>query len=58
MQVTFHGQMTGQQVVIEAPRDPFYSKSNLEQLDRSIAQMESGKTIIKTMEELEAMEGE
>lgn len=43
---------------IEAPIDPFYSKSNMEQLARSEQQLEQGKVIIKTMEELEAMADE
>lgn len=38
--------------------DPFYSESNTAALDRSIKQLEEGRVIIKTMEELEAMENE
>jgi len=36
--------------------DPFYSEKNLVHLDESFIQLESGKVIIKTIEELEAME--
>lgn len=43
---------------IEAPREPFYSKSNMEQLDKSFRQIEKGQVVVKTMEELEAMEHE
>ncbi len=38
--------------------DPFYSESNIKALEESIKQLEAGKVIIKTMEELEAMENE
>ena len=41
---------------ITAPEDVFYSDTNMEQLRRSIAQVKSGKTVIKSMTELEAME--
>ena len=37
----------------EVNLDPFYSKSNLKALDKSIQQMKEGKTITKTLEELE-----
>lgn len=43
---------------IEAPIDPFYSKSNMAQIARSAKQVAEGKVVVKTMEELEAMEGE
>ena len=43
---------------IEAPRDPFYSKSNIEALDKSVQQLKEGKVIVKTMDELEMMEDE
>lgn len=32
--------------------DPFYSKSNMEHLKESIAQLHEGRTVTKTMEEL------
>lgn len=38
--------------------DPFYSRSNIQRLKASINDFESGRTIEKTMEELEAMEKE
>lgn len=41
---------------IEAPVDPFYSDCNLIQLSKSAKQLEEGRIIVKTMEELEAME--
>ena len=36
--------------------DPFYSDSNLRALEKSRRQLEEGKVVVKTMEELEAME--
>ena len=38
--------------------DPFYSESNMKAISESIKQLEEGKVIVKTMEELEAMEDE
>lgn len=38
--------------------DPFYSESNMNAISKSIKQLEEGKVIVKTMEELEAMEDE
>ena len=38
--------------------DPFYSKSNMKAINESIKELEEGKVIVKTMEELEAMENE
>lgn len=35
--------------------DPFYSESNMSYLQRSIQQLDEGKVIIKTMDELEEM---
>lgn len=35
--------------------DPFYSVQNMAALQKSIAQLEAGKTVTKTIEELEAM---
>ena len=43
---------------VAAPIDPFYSKQNLEQIEKSVQEITSGKTITKTIEELEAMEHE
>ena len=39
---------------IEAPQDPFYSKTNLEHIRESDRQIKEGKVVVKTMEELEA----
>lgn len=35
--------------------DPFYSRTNIEALQESIKQMQQGKTITKTIEELEEL---
>lgn len=43
---------------ITAPIDPFYSKSNMNQIERAVAQVEDGKIVTKTLEELEALAGE
>lgn len=42
----------------EVSIDPFYSASNLDALDESINQMKQGKTVTKTMEELDALADE
>ena len=44
--------------IISAPADPFYSESNMRRLKHSFRQAESGDVIVKTMDELEAMENE
>lgn len=41
---------------IVAPVDPFYSKSNQEQLKKADQQIKDGRTVIRTIEELEEME--
>ena len=38
--------------------DPFYRLSNMAQLAKSIEEFKAGKVVVKTMEELEAMENE
>ncbi len=38
--------------------DPFYSKSNMKAINESIKELEEGKVVVKTLEELEAMENE
>ncbi|MCI8352752.1 MAG: type II toxin-antitoxin system RelB/DinJ family antitoxin [Clostridia bacterium] len=38
--------------------DPFYSESNINTLNKSIKQLEEGKIIKKTLEELKEMENE
>ncbi len=43
---------------IAAPIDPFYSEMNMKQIRKADDQVKDGKVIIKTMEELEAMEVE
>jgi len=43
---------------VAAPLDPFYSDSNMEQLHKASQQVRNGQVVIKTMEELEAMECE
>ena len=43
---------------VAAPLDPFYSDSNMEQLHKASQQVRNGQIVIKTMEELEAMERE
>lgn len=35
--------------------DPFYSESNMKALQESIEQINSGKTVVKSLEELEDM---
>ncbi|HCT91485.1 MAG TPA: type II toxin-antitoxin system antitoxin, RelB/DinJ family [Lachnospiraceae bacterium] len=41
---------------IAAPRDPFYSDSNIAQLKKADQQIKHGQVVVKTIEELEAME--
>lgn len=43
-------------IPFEVSCDPFYSERNMMALRESIAQLNEGKVICKTMEELEAME--
>lgn len=43
---------------IEAPIDPFFSDNNMEQLRKSARQIDEGKIVVKTIEELEEMMGE
>ena len=38
--------------------DPFYLESNMKAIEESIKQLREGKVVVKTMEELEAMENE
>ena len=38
--------------------DPFYSESNMKALSKSIKELEQGKVVVKSMEELEAMADE
>ena len=41
---------------ITAPVEPFYADSNMEQLRKADQQVKNGQVIVKTREELEAME--
>ena len=43
-------------IPFEVSIDPFYSESNIKAIDESIEQMKHGKVIVRSMEELEAME--
>ena len=38
-------------------RDPFYSPRNMAALRKSMAQLEAGQTVSKTLEELESLAG-
>ena len=41
---------------VSAPSDPFYSESNLRAIDEADERVKKGHYIVKTIEELEAME--
>ena len=43
-------------IPFEVSLDPFYSESNMKAIQESVKQIEEGKVVVKTMEELEAME--
>lgn len=43
---------------VTAPLDPFYSDSNMKFLQKADQQVKNGQVVVKTMEELEAMEVE
>ena len=43
--------------VAQSP-DPFYSEANQQYIRKSLQQIKEGKVVVKTMEELEAMENE
>ena len=45
-------------IPFEISADPFYSESNMMRLNESMSQIQSGKVIIKTIEELEEMANE
>ena len=51
-----HDQAHGQQPRTEHTPEPFYQPSNMEALRRSIDEMQQGKTVTKTLEELTAPE--
>ena len=41
---------------IEAPADPFYSEKNIRHIQESRQQLRDGSVVVKTLDELEAME--
>ncbi len=43
---------------ISDEKDPFYSEKNMAFLEEAIKGIEEGKVVVKTMDELEAMENE
>ena len=43
---------------IEAPKDPVYSDSNMRNIQDSLQQIREGRVVVKTIEDLEAMEDE
>lgn len=43
---------------ISAPADPFYSESNLTQIRKADDQVRSGKVVVRSIDELEAMADE
>ena len=45
-------------IPFEVSIDPFYYASNLKSINESIKQIDQGKVVVKTMDELEAMENE
>ena len=47
-----------QGIPFDIKADPFWSEENQARIRESIAQLESGNTVVKTMEELEAMANE
>ncbi len=47
-----------QRIPFEINSDPFYSEGNMRVIDASIAQLDQGHGVTKTLEELERMENE
>jgi DNA-damage-inducible protein J len=47
-----------QRIPFEVSLDPFYSERNMSAIDEAARQIEQGRVVVKTMEELEAMENE
>ena len=47
-----------QRIPFDVSVDPFYSKRNLAAIDEAAGQIEQGRVIVKTLEELEAMASE
>ena len=51
--------MTGEKrIPFDVSVDPFYSENNIKAIYESIKQLDEGKVVTKTIEELEAMEDE
>jgi DNA-damage-inducible protein J len=47
-----------QRIPFEVSVDPFYGEKNMAALDEAVKQLERGQVVVKTIEELEAMENE
>jgi len=47
-----------QRIPFDVSVDPFYSERNMAAIDESFEQLKQGRVIVKTLEELEAMENE
>lgn len=47
-----------QRIPFEVSVDPFYSKSNITAINEAADQLKQGQVVIKTIEELEALENE
>ena len=45
-------------IPFEVSIDPFYSDKNMSSIDEAVKQIERGQVVVKTMDELEAMENE
>ena len=45
-------------IPFEVSVDPFYSNSNMTAIDEAAKQIERGQVVVKTIEELEAMDNE
>ena len=45
-------------IPFDVTADPFYSERNIQAIDESIHQLKEGKVVVKTLEELEAMEND
>ena len=45
-------------IPFEVSIDPFYKDNNIAAIDEAVQQIERGRVVIKTLEELEAMEHE
>ena len=45
-------------IPFEVSVDPFYNESNMTSIDEAAKQIERGQVVVKTIEELEAMENE